>query len=219
MVVDIGLIIKSFFIGFILATPVGASSIICMRRLLTKGYTEGFVSALGIAFGDLFYASIAVFSLSVISDLIIKYQIPIRFIGGAILLVLGSAVYIKKKPIIACSLQQVNYFKLFSSTFFLTISNPLIIIFLATILTTMGMQRSPETTLGVLTMLFCIFAGSISWWVLIIGGCLIFKYQPTPSVIQIINKASGALLILSGIIFVIKSIHMFLSIKSVLYKF
>ena len=219
MAISIGLIIKGIFTGFILATPVGASSVICMRRLLTKGHAEGFVSALGIAFGDLFYASIAMFSLSVISDLIIKYQIPIRFIGGIVLLILGIKIFIKKKPIIACSLEQINHFRNFSSTFFLTISNPLIIIFLATILTTMGMQKAPETTFGILILLLCVFAGSISWWILIIGGCLVFNYQPTPAVIQRINKVSGILLVLSGVIFFTKSIHMILSLKSVIYKF
>ena len=206
MTINIELLLKSYFIGFILATPVGAASIVCMRRLLTRGYIAGIVSALGIATADVFYASIAAFCISIVQEPIVKYQWLIRLGGGVILLLLGTKVYLKKRPVMSCSIVGINYFKVFSSTFLLTLSNPLIIIFLAAILTSIGIQQAPSSVFETISFMGCVFSGSISWWIFIIGALFLLKYRPTPSIIQIINKISAALLFVSGIYFVIKSI-------------
>ncbi|MBT3455599.1 LysE family transporter [bacterium] len=215
MIISLGLLIRSFCIGFVIATPVGAASILCLRRILTQGYIVGFLSALGIAIGDLFYISVAVFSLNAISDPIIRYQAFIKLAGGIILVFIGTKIFLKVKAVAACPLYGINYFHALTSTFLLTISNPFIIIFLAAILTSIGIQEAPDTIIDSVTLISAAFAGSMSWWVIIIGSVLFFKYQPNPNTLKIINKVSGALLSIAGLLFIIKSMISFNYIPSI----
>ena len=209
MLIDFELLIKSFIVGFVIATPIGAASILCMRRLLIKGPLAGLVSALGISTADAIYTAFATFGLSAVSGFIMNHQPLIRVGGGALLLLWGIKLLLKKQPKTFCRLTETKYLKSFGTTFFLTLSNPMIIMFMATILTSIGIRETPGTLIDALTLLGCVFAGSISWWIIIIGIMIFFRYRPTPSILDNTNKISGGLLLFIGSSFALKGIIKF----------
>ena len=209
MLIDFELLFKSFAIGVVIATPIGAASILCMRRLLIKGPFAGFVSALGIATADMIYVAIATFGLSTFSGIILQHQPIIRLGGGTILIAWGLKLLFMKNRTDVCSIAETNYLKDFGSTFFITLSNPMIIMFLATILTTIGIQETPDTAIDAITLIAWVFAGSLSWWIGIIGFMIILKYKPMPSILDTTNKVSGALLVGFGALFLVKGILKF----------
>ena len=199
------LLFKGFCIGFIIATPVGAASILCMRRLLIQGPLAGFFAAIGISTADTFYTLLAMFSLSIVSNIIITYQSLIRICGGMLLVGLGIKFFFKKKPIALKHIQKIRHFRIFSSTFFLTLSNPMVIMFLATFLSSIGLENASESLLGTTTILVGVFCGSFSWWIGMISLSRFFHYHITIDTLNRINKISGALLFFSGLLFFVKS--------------
>ena len=63
----------TFFIGvlsgFCLALPVGAVALMCINKTLQFGFKSGLAVGLGAAFADAFYAFIAIYSLTTISNI------------------------------------------------------------------------------------------------------------------------------------------------------
>ena len=120
----------TFFIGalsgFCLALPVGAIALMCINKTLQFGIKSGLAVGLGAALADAFYALIAVYSLSTISNIFLQNQELLRIIGGlclvfiSIRMLFGGPVIIKNK--------KVNYKKWprdIISGFVITLSNPL----------------------------------------------------------------------------------------------
>ena len=206
MIIDITLMIKSFLVGFIIATPAGAASIMCLRRLLSQGPLAGAISALGISVADIVFITLASYSLTMVSGFLLTYQNIIRCLGGIIVILFGIRILLKKHFVVSCPLKQTKYLKLFSTTFFLTISNPMVIMFLTTILTSIGLKEAPSNALDAITLISWAFLGSYTWWILIIGSMIFFRFKPKPNFVWHINKISGILLVICGISFLIKSI-------------
>jgi len=76
-------------IGIAVAAPVGAMGVLCIQRTLARGWRAGFVTGLGIATADAFYAGCAAFGVAALSSLLVARQTPLRLVGGAFLIYLG----------------------------------------------------------------------------------------------------------------------------------
>ena len=80
----------TFFIGalsgFCLALPVGAIALMCINKTLQFGIRSGLAVGLGAALADAFYALIAIYSLSTISNIFLQNQELLRIIGGLCLI-------------------------------------------------------------------------------------------------------------------------------------
>ena len=68
------LIVAGLVIGFIVAAPIGPVNLICIRRTLSFGSLNGFLSGLGGAMVDGVYAAIVGFGLTAIGQWIEGYS-------------------------------------------------------------------------------------------------------------------------------------------------
>ena len=66
--------LKSLFIGFVIAAPVGPIGVLCARRTLLHGRRAGFFSGMGASTADAIYGFIAAFGLTFISDFLMEHQ-------------------------------------------------------------------------------------------------------------------------------------------------
>jgi threonine/homoserine/homoserine lactone efflux protein len=60
---DLGLFPRGVIIGLSVAAPIGPMGVLCIRRTLTRGSLNGFVSGLGVAAADACFAAVAAFDL------------------------------------------------------------------------------------------------------------------------------------------------------------
>ena len=73
----------AFGFGFIGAAPIGAVNIICIRRTLHYGPLNGFLSGIGAAFGDGFFAVLVIFALASVIAIRMALKVdPAEAIGG-----------------------------------------------------------------------------------------------------------------------------------------
>jgi len=196
---DISLLLKGLVIGFSIAAPVGPIGVLCIRRTLVQGRLYGFISGLGAASADAIYGAIAGFGLTFISNFLVEQQTWLRLIGGLFLFVLGLKTLLEKPTDQAFSDQRNKLIDAYSSTFFLTITNPITIISFAAIFAGLGLASDGRSYFSAGILVLGVFTGSLLWWLLLSGGAGIFRGKFTLNGLQWTNRISGVVIIGFGI--------------------
>ena len=196
---DISLLLKGLVIGFSIAAPVGPIGVLCIRRTLVQGRLYGFVSGLGAASADAIYGAIAGFGLTFISNFLVEQQTWLRLIGGLFLFVLGLKTLLEKPTDQAFSDQMNKLIDAYSSTFFLTFTNPITIISYVAIFAGLGLASDGRSYFSAGILVLGVFTGSLLWWLLLSGGAGIFREKFTLNGLQWINRISGVIIIGFGI--------------------
>jgi threonine/homoserine/homoserine lactone efflux protein len=108
---------------------------VCVQKTVNKGRFLGFFSGLGAATADTLYAVLAAFGVTFITNFLTQNRMVFQIIGIAVLLFMGFRMLfnnpIKQYRYYRTSTNKPNAIADYISVFFLTISNPLTIIFLA----------------------------------------------------------------------------------------
>jgi threonine/homoserine/homoserine lactone efflux protein len=196
---DLEFLIRGLIIGFTVAAQVGPMCILCIRRTLTLGLTVGLVSGLGVALADAIYAAIGGFGLTAISNLLISLQFWLRLIGGLFLIYIGFKAFVAEPAERAAKAKQTNsLFGLFSSTLFLTLTNPMTIISFTAIFAGLGLAETGGNFGAASFLVTGVFAGSCLWWVILLTGVSLFRKSFTPNIMRWINRLSGVVIIAFG---------------------
>jgi len=91
--VDFDFLLKGILLGFSIAAPVGPIGVLCIRRTLSLGILNGFISGLGAATADSIYGGMATFGITIISNFLLESQIYLHLIGGLFLMYLGYKTF------------------------------------------------------------------------------------------------------------------------------
>ncbi|MBO7125254.1 MAG: LysE family translocator [Bacteroidales bacterium] len=193
------LFLQGILIGLFVSIPMGPIGVLCIQRTLHQGRLSGFISGLGAACADTFFASIAGFGLTMISDFFQEQKMYIMLVGAVILIFLGCRMFFRNtiKQVREYKYKQSNLLTDFISVFALTITNPLTIIFYGIVFASFGMVQDNMFSLG--TVLFGIFCGAISIWFVLSTFVNIFRKYFRLRVIFYINKIAGIIIVLFGI--------------------
>jgi threonine/homoserine/homoserine lactone efflux protein len=220
-----GIILTGWAIGLVAAVPIGPVNLICIRRTMQFGRSYGFMSGLGAALGDGLFACIAGFSLTAISQLIAGYSLPLQIIGGIMLVVIGLRMFFAPPPPrisdtygpLPCGPDGVpslngkacvygtngngkqSRTKGMATTFALTISNPATIAWFLTGATALsGLSEGPRFFQAAFWVLG-VMLGSATWWFSLTTAVGKAHAMINDRVVVIINRISGALVILFGL--------------------
>ena len=190
------LFFQAFIIGISIAAPVGPIGVLCIRRTLANGRLAGFVSGVGAASADMVYGAIATFGLTAITSLLVDNDFWLRIVGGIFLLYLGIKTLLEKPSDQPAQAIHGGLLNMYTSTFFLTITNPMTILSFAAIFagTMLG-----KTTGSPLMMVAGVFAGSAAWWLTLSFIVGILRDRLTKAHMAWINRISGAIIIAFGV--------------------
>ncbi len=193
----LSILLKGIVIGFSIAAPVGPIGILCIRRTLVEGRATGLASGLGAATADAFYGSVAGFGLTFISALLLGQQFWLRLGGGAFLGYLGLKTLLTKPATEAANAKGNGLLGAYTSTLFLTLTNP------ATIFSFLAILASVDaaTSYGSAALLVSgVFVGSALWWLLLSGSVSSLREKFTPAAMTWVNRASGCLILAFGLV-------------------
>jgi threonine/homoserine/homoserine lactone efflux protein len=194
------LLVKGIVLGFSIAAPVGPIGVLCIRRTLADGRVVGFVSGLGAATADMFYGGLAAFGLTAISGLLVQQQGVIRLVGGLFLLYLGVCTLLAKPATQAASMRRGGLLTAYSSTVFLTLTNPTTILSFIAIFAGLGVASGAGGFGSAGLLVLGVFCGSALWWLILSGGVSLVRTRVTPRVLRWVNIVSGALLVGFGLL-------------------
>lgn len=196
-------IIKGILIGVIASAPMGPVGILCIQRTLNKGRWFGFITGVGAAASDIFYALLTGLGMSFIMDFINnehnKYLLQI---SGSIMLFIFGIYCFKSNPMKNAHKSSNKKGTLTHNAitaFFVTLSNPLIIfLFMATF--AQFAFVIPDHPLEMSVGYLSIVLGALLWWFGLTW--LIDKLRNIfdPNGITIINKVIGSVVMIFSLI-------------------
>jgi len=175
--------------------PVG---LLCVQRTLKKGQWHGFLSGVGAAFSDVFYAGIISLGMGFIINFTTENQYILHIIGSILLLIFGIYVF-RSNPFkwLHEPKENINTYSGDAITaFFITLSNPLIIILYIMLFARFNFISPEEKSFSILLGLASIFGGALSWWLLL--TFLVGKLRKMMNLkgLWIMNKIIGSVIIL-----------------------
>jgi threonine/homoserine/homoserine lactone efflux protein len=193
--------LKGLIIGFVIAAPVGPIGVLCARRTLIFGRRAGFFSGMGAATADAIYGFVAAFGLTLVSDFLIGHNVLLRLAGGSLLCFLGG------KALIAAPATKLDHPKtlqrfagMYSSMFFLTLTNPMTIFSFAAVFAGFGLAGVKGNFSSSGALILGVFLGSALWWMFLVGIFSIFRRRFHAHQLRWVNFISGGIIIASGVL-------------------
>ena len=87
----LSLLWKGIVIGIIVSAPLGPVGVLCIQRTLNKGRWYGFVTGVGAAISDIFYALLTGYGMSFVFDYVQQNMYYLQLLGSIMLL--GFGIY------------------------------------------------------------------------------------------------------------------------------
>ncbi len=193
--------LKGLILGFVIAAPAGPIGILCARRTLAVGRRAGFASGMGAATADVIYGFIAAFGITFISDMLIEYQSWLRLVGGSLLCYLGTRTFISKPE--RENVQRASrsrFAGMYTSTFFLTLTNPMTIFSFAAVFAGFGLAGARGSFLSAGVLVLGVFLGSAVWWLFLVGVVSLFKRRISEHQLVWVNRMAGVLIVATGVL-------------------
>ena len=192
---DFHLLIQGIILGFSIAAPVGPIGLLCIQRTLTQGRWSGLISGLGAALADTIYGCIAGWGLSIVSQFLVEQQNEIRCCGGILLIYLGGKILLEKPAEQPALTDHRSWLWNLASTFFLTLTNPMTILFFAATFSALGNPQPSHSLLIVLGVTI----GSTLWWFILTSTVSLIQKVISPQFLPWLHYASGVTLIAFGV--------------------
>lgn len=197
---DWHLLAKSLIVGFIIAIPTGPVGVLCVRRALTHGRSAGFISGLGSATADLVYVVVVLFGLQAISHFLLQHHEALRLGGSIFLIYLGVTTFFSAPLERTGNNGAYRWTSYFTSAFLLTITNPILIVSFTALFAAYGLAGRHEHLLPAVLTALGVFIGSSMWWLLLNGVIDINRHKISESWLEWINKISGVIILLFGLL-------------------
>lgn len=193
-------LLKGFVLGFSIAAPVGPIGLLCINKTMNNGKLSGFLSGLGAASADMLYGCIAAFGLNSISNLLIDKSYIIKLIGGLFMCYLGLKIFFSSPNSKTLELGSKKLLGDYSSTFFLTITNPMTILSFIAVFAGLGLANAHSTIGDSVLLVAGVFFGSALWWFLLCYCVEFINKKSNGNFMPIINKISGLVILGFGIV-------------------
>jgi threonine/homoserine/homoserine lactone efflux protein len=188
-------LLKGVLVGFSIAAPVGPIGLLCIQRTITYGPKSGLATGLGAATADGLYGSVAGFGLTAISSFLVGQQFWLRLVGGAFLFYLGTRTFLSRPAEKAAASNHTNLLSDYSSTVFLTVTNPLTILSFAAVFAGIGLANPSGGNFSPVLLVAGVLLGSTLWWSILSAGVSLLRFNFKSESLVVVNRISGAILV------------------------
>ncbi len=198
---DLETLARGLVLGFSIAAVLGPIGVLCVRRTLSSGFAVGWLSGMGAATADAAYASLAAFSVTALTSLLVEQRLWLRLVGGVFLLYLGYKSLRARPRLESTSTATTTKGLLgaYASTLALTLSNPMTIMSFVGIFAGLGLGIGIVGGLAAgVALVSGVFVGSAAWWLVLASGVSLLRTRLTPSLFKAVNVASGLVILAFG---------------------
>ena len=201
-------IIKGLIIGLSISVPLGPIGMLCIQRTLSKSRKYGFFTGLGATASDLVYTILTLFFLSFIVQTIEQYKFIIQLVGTIIIFIFGLYIF-KNNPAtqpLVHEPKKESIFGDFITSFFLTLSNPLVVFILIALFARFEFINIKTTLFHSIIGIMSILSGAIFWWFTLTFLVGKFKNKLNMRGLKFVNQLTGTIIMLIGIVGLILSL-------------
>jgi threonine/homoserine/homoserine lactone efflux protein len=185
---------KAMALGFSVAAPVGPIGLLCIRRTLADGRSVGLACGLGAATADALYGLVAGLGIAALSNALVGHNGILRWVGSGYLAFLGVRTFRAIPAIREANVRADVVWRVWGSTFLLTITNPTTIMSFAAMFSAIaggsgtGLLQGPVLAAGV-------FLGSAAWWLILSTATDRLRSRFNAKHLVWINRTTGVLLL------------------------
>lgn len=159
-------VIKGLIIGVAASAPMGPVGVLIIQRTLNKGRWYGFVTGMGAAMSDLFYAVICAVGLGLIMPFVEEHM-PLLQIGGSVLLFVFGLYTYRTKPKTdlphKAGKQKGSLIQNGLTGFLVTVGNPLILFLFLALFARFNFV-TPDDRIKLGAGFIALFFGALGWW-------------------------------------------------------
>lgn len=191
------LLLKGIALGVTVAAPLGPVGMLCINRTLERGFVAGMAGGVGTALADSIFAGFAALGLAMFATILEALDVPLRLFGGALIIWLGWRSLTPRAVSTQRDVETRNLLGTAVTTFVLTITNPMTILFLAAIFAGLGLGSDPTLT-GAALVVLGVFLGSMLWWGFLSGSIMLFRRKMSFRFVKWVSYVSGGILMVLG---------------------
>ena len=205
---------KGILVGLMVSIPLGPMGVLIIQKTLHKGALAGFISGMGAASADFFYASLAAFGLGFVISVIQAHELLLQVLGGIFLIVIGLKIYFDNpiRQIRQKRSGQVSKKGLlgdYVSLFFLTVSNPITIVVFMAVFAGMAVFDEEAAWWCEALVVFGVLLGGGIWWYTLSALVNIFRKKFRLRVLVTINRVSGLIIAVLGALVILSAFSPF----------
>ena len=190
--------VKGVLLGLAIAAPVGPIGLLCIRRTLHFGPRVGFATGLGAAVADAVYGCVAAFGLIAVTQALLDLGPWLRLAGGAMLLYLGAAAFLRRPPSPADGAPETSAAAVvgaWASGVALTLANPATILSFVTIFAGIGLDGAVIAPRQGAVLAVGVGLGSALWWLALTTMVTLCRHRLGPAWIVWIDRVGGLMLL------------------------
>lgn len=197
-------ILKGIVIGIVASAPMGPVGVLCVQRTLNKGRAYGLITGAGAAFSDLLYALVTGYGLSFLYEFISNESTIfwMQLVGAIIMFIFGVHTFRTNpmKNTRNVSRNKSNLLHNAVTGFFLTLSNPMIVLLFMALFTPFNfMIPEMEPYLQCIGYL-SIFGGAMLWWFFITSVINLLRARFDVKGVLIINRIIGGAVMVGSVV-------------------
>ena len=202
----IALAIEGAAIGFLIAVPVGPAAVLCIRRSITVGAVAGYMTGIGAALGDAVFGAVAAFGLSIVEQFVIERERWLLGVGGIGLIIMGWTTMRHRPRTVGDPVAQdrehqvATHFHFASSSFFITVFNPLTVIAFGAAFAGRNLAGVGASLPDAGLLVAAVFCGALAWWTIICTAAVSLRHRFTGTGVLWLNRASGAIILGFGVV-------------------
>lgn len=187
--------------GLMASIPLGPIGVLIIQKTLQKGRLAGFISGSGAAVADTLFASIAVLGLGFVINFIQAQEFYFRLIGSIFLVLVGLRIFLTntvKQFKKSQSPGKRGMFGDFLAIFFLTLSNPIAVLFFGAMFAGASVFGNSHSVMTGLYLLLGVLLGGALWWYALSTIVDLFRKKFRLKQMFWINKISGLIIAILG---------------------
>ena len=192
---------QGILIGLVASIQHGPIGLRCFQRTRSKSHRSGFVSGLGAATADSMFATVALFSLTVVMSFIENNMAIIKALGGISVVIVGVPIYLQT-PVVQIRRNRAgmghNLWGDYLSVFFLTLTNPAYILIFVALFAALGISHEGIPLGGGMSMILGVLCGASLWWFTLTFGVSILRRKFRPSHLQWKNRHTRSEIVVQG---------------------
>ena len=186
-------------IGFLMAVPIGAVGILCIRRTLNFGRRQGYITGLSGASADLLFATVSAIGIKLVSEFVTDHVHEIRVIGGVTLVLMALFLLRSRRPTKTNRGFVLKQTGIYVSTLAIALSNPLVMFSYGAVMSALVVAIRVDDRSSLPLLVLGVFFGSLLWFVTITSLADRFQAAMTEEKLKIVNRIAGVLLAIIGV--------------------
>ena len=167
-------------------------------RNLISVHSRGLIIGLGAATADSLLGSIAAFGLTFVSGVIASQHLWLSLAGGGLLFFLGVRTFRAKRKDPIIPFDKKGVLGSLVSAFLLAATNPVTIFAFVAVFAIFGLAHK-LTIVSACLLVLGVFTGSCLWFLTLSYAATRFRKKLDSGGLRLVNKISGALIVLSGV--------------------